>query len=1090
MSFKQKSSNKAWWPGKKDRDLSHHKDAAGGCAAFDVIKVNNHGKKQQRTIAVSKEGVSNLNGPNCQWFVKNSDVYNITQDSGSSQKFTLTFLHNYHFEAETPEQAKLIVAEFKRLGVGCRAETGSPVFATPVKLKIDDGSPSTSPKILPLRENTSLPSTPLMSSTAAASHIHNPANLPKLNASSWQPTASHGMAIEKREVTNSGETTGLSPLTPTPIPIKFPGTPIPATHAGTPMGAISNTPNALSVEGARVWKVRAEELKRQLVSKRGGPAITLPAQRHEPPSPIVELSKLKITSHTLAAANKKKKDKDKNKKKLTITDFELLKVLGVGSFGRVFLVKKKDSGKLYAMKVLNKREMMKKKQIAHTHTEKMVLSTMDHPFIVRLHFAFQSEECLFMKAGRFPEELSKFYIAEVITSLEYLHSNDIIYRDIKPENILLDAEGHIKLTDFGLSKSGITSVVGKSGDGQFATTFCGTPEYLAPEIITGAGHGKAADWWSVGNLRLPLFLSPESQDLLEKLLVPDPKKRLGTGGVAEIQNHPFFELIPWRMLESKMITPPFKPTIKEIVPNKDDPDLNPAITFQKRKSSSTIYDSPFTNFSWTKEENPLNDDRGSICSSSPSSPTKGSVLTGRRSTLNRGAEAMDKAYARRCAMVCWKWFNMTCSIVGHTSFATDILSGEHSKTTAIEYNIARKAHSLQVDEKFLDNVSEDQLNDPSYKDLLAGLKFLYIVPFKLSDYINLSSTLMLVTQHAIIENIALVDKGRKSPNPDDYIKVVRKLDKIKSRINLVTFGTTVYFTTLLPFVSSHAASLVDVRLSIPAILFSKVVEVLKDCLLLRLLNLTIRDCTEPPAKTWTSFQDFTSLKKLTLIPFSSGQHWSAESDFITFLGNPGHIRDAFYEFEPDDGPEYTLILSQVHLANLLVTPLTHLALTLNSKSPTKDIVLSPSITALELNLKSYKSVANLLLSLQQHKSIERLLICNLSGDSGDELDNDLSLLFDRNTSIKHLTLYYDEYNGPIEPHELLLKSLANNKSLVTLHLLFKHKKTSLGPLEKMLLANNTISEISVVSLSNYDFDIKIKEQFIIIAGRKYQLFRK
>ncbi|GAM22790.1 hypothetical protein SAMD00019534_059650, partial [Acytostelium subglobosum LB1] len=496
MSYKQKSNNKPWFSAlKKERDLSHHKDHH--TVSFDVIKVNSYGKRQQRTIAVSSQGVSNLNGQTCQWFVQNSDVYSIHQES-DTQKFTLTFLHKYHFEADSAEQAKQIVADFKRLGVG----------------------------------------------------------------------------------------------------------------------------------------------------------------------------------------NKKKS----KKKKLTIEDFDLMKVLGVGSFGRVFLVKKKDTGQLYAMKVLNKRDILKKKQLAHTNTEKMVLSTMDHPFIVRLHFAFQNDEYLFMcmdyipggelfqhlqKAGRFPEELAKFYIAEVITSLNYLHSNNIIYRDIKPENILLGADGHIKLTDFGLSKSGITSVVGgKNADGQFATTFCGTPEYLAPEIITGAGHGKAADWWSVGillfemltgrspflasnrndmykamiqgNLRLPMFLSSEAQDLLEKLLVPDPKNRLGTGGVADIQNHAFFDLIPWRLLESKMITPPFKPTIsvrqlhitikesinihtytrqsiKEIVASKDDPDLNPAITFkkQKRKSSTSGIDAHFKGFSWNKDDSFL-DERESVSSTSSS----------------------------------------------------------------------------------------------------------------------------------------------------------------------------------------------------------------------------------------------------------------------------------------------------------------------------------------------------------------------------------------------------------------------------------------------------------------------------------------
>eukprot|EP01132_Coremiostelium_polycephalum_P005243 gene5243-6524_t len=670
MSFKNKppKTPASWWPGKKEKDLSHHKEF--NCSHFDVIKVNNYGKRQQRTIAVSTMGVSNLNGSSCQWFVKTSDVYSIAQDHENSQKFTLTFLHRYHFEAESPEQARQIVMEFKKLGVG-----------------IHNGS---QPDVL--RSTTPL-STGLSSSPS-----------------------DEQLKLHNKPAFNSNETMGLSPLTPTNIKMS---TPASASSQQPPPSIVPNTPNTFSSEGAKVWKIRAEELKRQLLNKKNNNN----QNNNNNPQPIVELSKPQLQqsqqniqhqnenkqtngnsnnnniNNNNQSPNDKDKDKKRKSKKLSIDDFELLKVLGVGSFGRVFLVRKKDTQKLYAMKVLNKKDMLKKKQIAHTNTEKMVLSTMDHPFIVRLHFAFQNDEFLFMcmdyipggelfhhlqKAGRFPEELAKFYIAEVILSLNYLHSNNIIYRDIKPENILLDAEGHIKLTDFGLSKSGITSVVGgKYGEGQFATTFCGTPEYLAPEIITGVGHGKAADWWSVGillfemltgrspflasnrndmykamiqgNLRLPLFLSSEAQDLLEKLLVPDPKKRLGSHGVEEITNHPFFELIPWRMLESKMITPPFKPTVKEIGPNyKDDPELNPTITFQKRKSSSSIFDTHFKNFSWNKEEEEadgagtglLSERRDSLIFNSSTTPSSPSPTNGssplrlgpnsRRSTLRSG----------------------------------------------------------------------------------------------------------------------------------------------------------------------------------------------------------------------------------------------------------------------------------------------------------------------------------------------------------------------------------------------------------------------------------------------------------------------
>jgi len=224
-----------------------------------------------------------------------------------------------------------------------------------------------------------------------------------------------------------------------------------------------------------------------------------------------------------------------------------------------------------------------------------------------MYYAFQNDHKLYMvleyvgggelfyhlrKATRFSEELACFYIAEVILALEFLHSNDIIYRDLKPENILLDSEGHIKITDFGLSKMGVTSVFGK-GDGQATKTFCGTPEYLAPEIITGIGHGKAVDWWSVGillyemltgrspfyspnrhemylnvikgPLNFPPFISVDAQSLLRDLLHRKPEQRLGSSqyGVTEIKTHPFFRNIKWNLVERKEVRPPFRPIPKE-----------------------------------------------------------------------------------------------------------------------------------------------------------------------------------------------------------------------------------------------------------------------------------------------------------------------------------------------------------------------------------------------------------------------------------------------------------------------------------------------------------------------------------------------
>jgi len=282
--------------------------------------------------------------------------------------------------------------------------------------------------------------------------------------------------------------------------------------------------------------------------------------------------------------------------KLTVDDFELLKVVGKGSFGKVMQVKKKDTDKIYAMKVLKKSQLVARKQVAHTQTERKVLEEIDHPFIVSLRYAFQSPDKLYMivdyftggelffhlrTGGAFSEERGRFYAAEMSLALVCLHQHNIIYRDLKPENVLLDGEGHIKLTDFGLSKD---SIVGN----QLTHTFCGTPEYLAPEVIHGIPYGKAVDWWSLGTLtyemltglppfynenlhvmyekiikaklEFPSYLSAKACDFLGKLLERNPKKRLGGIDSEEVKNHPWFQGIDWDLLASKKITPPFIPT--------------------------------------------------------------------------------------------------------------------------------------------------------------------------------------------------------------------------------------------------------------------------------------------------------------------------------------------------------------------------------------------------------------------------------------------------------------------------------------------------------------------------------------------------
>ncbi|XP_059619454.1 ribosomal protein S6 kinase 2 beta isoform X2 [Phlebotomus argentipes] len=303
------------------------------------------------------------------------------------------------------------------------------------------------------------------------------------------------------------------------------------------------------------------------------------------------------------------------------SQFELLRVLGEGSFGKVFLVRKivgKDAGTLYAMKVLKKATLKVKDRVRSTN-ERNILADVGHAFIVKLHYAFQTPGKLYLildflrggdlftrlsKEVMFTEEDVKFYLAELALALNHLHSIGIIYRDLKPENILLDQDGHIALTDFGLSKQPL--------DGSKTYSFCGTVEYMAPEVVNRKGHHFAADWWSFGvlmyemltgnlpfhgatrqetmnqilktKLGMPDNLSPEAQSLLRVLFKRNPQNRLGAGpgGIDDIKKHEFFATIDWDALVTKQVRPPFIPAV-----SRDD-----AFYFDTEYTSKSPRDSP------------------------------------------------------------------------------------------------------------------------------------------------------------------------------------------------------------------------------------------------------------------------------------------------------------------------------------------------------------------------------------------------------------------------------------------------------------------------------------------------------------------
>ncbi|CAR29179.1 hypothetical protein ZYGR_0Z01000 [Zygosaccharomyces rouxii] len=289
--------------------------------------------------------------------------------------------------------------------------------------------------------------------------------------------------------------------------------------------------------------------------------------------------------------------KPSKNKSLSIDDFDLLKVIGKGSFGKVMQVKKKDTQKVYALKAVRKSYIVSKSEVTHTLAERTVLARVECPFIVPLKFSFQSQEKLYLvlafinggelfyhlqKEGRFDLSRARFYTAELLCALETLHGLDVIYRDLKPENILLDYQGHIALCDFGLCKLNMK-------DKDKTDTFCGTPEYLAPELLLGQGYSKIVDWWTLGvllyemltglppyydedvpkmykkilqePLRFPDGFDHDAKDLLIGLLSRDPKRRLGYHGAEEIRSHPFFSQLSWKRLLMKGYIPPYKPPV-------------------------------------------------------------------------------------------------------------------------------------------------------------------------------------------------------------------------------------------------------------------------------------------------------------------------------------------------------------------------------------------------------------------------------------------------------------------------------------------------------------------------------------------------
>lgn len=281
----------------------------------------------------------------------------------------------------------------------------------------------------------------------------------------------------------------------------------------------------------------------------------------------------------------------------TLDDFELLQQVGSGTFCVVRLCRMKKNGRVYVVKTLRKKKIVYLKQVVHVTQEVDILRSVDHSFIVKLYCTFQDEENLYMvlefacggelfshmrNAGHLSDDATRFYISELVLVLQYLHERNIAYRDLKPENILIDRQGHVKVTDFGFAK------VIEGG----TSTMCGTPEYLAPEIIRGEPYDKRVDWWALGilmyemlvgyppffddvhdnplniytkilagKIKFPVHIDPYAKDLIKRLLIPNVNERLGglSGGAEDVKRHRFFRGVDWEKLSQRHALPPIVP---------------------------------------------------------------------------------------------------------------------------------------------------------------------------------------------------------------------------------------------------------------------------------------------------------------------------------------------------------------------------------------------------------------------------------------------------------------------------------------------------------------------------------------------------